>query len=181
MKLLSPNSSAPSVFILDVDGVLTDGKFVYGEQGKLYKSFGPDDNDALRILSRHIKILFVTGDKRGFNISKKRVVDDMGFSLDLVSTSLRIEWIREKFDPSQVAYMGDGIFDFLVMQSVAYSIAPANADENAKRYANYVTKRAGSERAVSEASIHLMDKFYGGFLSSLSDQTDLQSLVGWNA
>jgi 3-deoxy-D-manno-octulosonate 8-phosphate phosphatase (KDO 8-P phosphatase) len=179
MNHFEPNLSVPSVFVLDVDGVLTDGKFIYGEQGKMYKSFGPDDNDALKILSNHMDILFVTGDKRGFNISQKRVVEDMGFTLSLVSTFLRIEWIQERFNPAQVVYMGDGIFDFLVMQSVAYSIAPANADQNAKRYANYVTRRSGAERAVSEASIHLMDKFYGGFLSGLNKNTDVQSLVGW--
>ena len=103
----------------------------------------------------------------------------MGFPLDLVSTSLRIDWIKQRFDPVNVVYMGDGIFDCLVMQSVGYSISPSNADENAKRYANYVTHRAGAERAVSEACIHLMDKFFGGFLPNLSNPGKLQSLVGW--
>ena len=33
------------VFILDVDGVMTNGQFLYNEDGKSYKIFGPDDND----------------------------------------------------------------------------------------------------------------------------------------
>ena len=63
----------PSVFILDVDCVLTDGTFYYTTEGKVMKKFGADDNDALSLLKPYMKIFFVTGDKRGFDISKKRI------------------------------------------------------------------------------------------------------------
>ena len=56
--------------------------------------------------------------------------------------------------------MGDGIFDHYVMKEVAYSIAPANADENAKKSASYVTKRSGGDRAVAEACLHLLENFF---------------------
>ena len=46
--------------------------------------------------------------------------------------------------------MGDGIFDHLVMSKVGYSIAPKNADANAKLHANYITKQRG-KRVVAEA------------------------------
>ena len=127
------------VFILDVDGVLTNGQFLYSEKGKIIKVFGPDDNDGLSLLKPYIDIHFITGDKKGFKISEKRIVKDMKFKLDLVSTIQRIEWIKEKFDPKEVIYMGDGIFDHYVMQQVGYSIAPQNGDPNAKKYANYIS------------------------------------------
>ena len=44
------------VFILDVDGVMTTGQFLYSESGKLMKVFGPDDNDGLGLLNPHIDI-----------------------------------------------------------------------------------------------------------------------------
>ena len=47
----------PKVFILDVDGVMTTGSFLYSSEGKIIKSFGPDDNDALSLLSKFIEIL----------------------------------------------------------------------------------------------------------------------------
>lgn len=147
-------------FILDVDGVMTDGKFIYSEKGKILKSFGPDDHDALSLLNRYIKIQFVTGDKTGFKISKKRIVDDMKFPLDLVSTVARVDWIKDKFGTENTIYMGDGIFDHYVMKEVAYSIAPNNADANCKKHAKYITKRNGGERAVAEACLHLMKKFF---------------------
>lgn len=147
-------------FILDVDGVMTTGQFLYTSSGKCQKVFGPDDNDGLSLLSGYVNIHFVTGDRKGFPISHKRIVDDMNFSLDLVSTMHRIDWIKERHDPSSVIYMGDGIFDHYVMKEVAYSIAPANADTNAKNYADYVTRRSGGDRAVAEACLHILEKFF---------------------
>ena len=147
-------------FILDVDGVLSTGQFLYSADGKVIKIFGPDDNDGLSLLRDSIEIRFVTGDKKGFEISKKRIVYDMGFPLDLVSTIKRIEWIRDHYDPQKVIYMGDGIFDHYVMRQVGYSIAPANADTLAKKYADYVTERSGGDRAVAEACLHILKVFF---------------------
>jgi len=149
----------PKVFVLDVDGVLTTGRFFYNADGKVLKEFGPDDSDALHLMKSYIEIHFVTGDKKGFPISKKRV-EDMGFPITLVSTLNRIQWIKEKWEPEKVVYMGDGIFDHYVFKAIAYSIAPANADSNALNAANFVTKRAGGDRAVAEACLHLLEKFF---------------------
>jgi 3-deoxy-D-manno-octulosonate 8-phosphate phosphatase (KDO 8-P phosphatase) len=150
----------PTCFILDVDGVMTTGHFLYTADGKVMKVFGPDDNDGLSLLKSHLDIRFVTGDKKGFPISKKRIVDDMGFTLDLVSTIRRVEWIKEQCPLEQVIYMGDGIFDHYVMREVGYAIAPANADKVAKKHAEYVTERSGGDRAVAEACLHIMEKFF---------------------
>ena len=155
-------------FILDVDGVMTNGNFFYSVEGKVFKSFGPDDSDALSILKKYMSIEFITGDKKGFNISKKRITDDMGYKLSLVSTLRRKEWIEEKYNLDEVIFMGDGIFDGLVMNEVGYSIAPANADKNAINAADFVTERVGGNRAVSEACIHILKKFYG--FKSLKDE-----------
>ena len=89
------NKIKPKVFILDVDGVLTNGQFFYTAKGKAMKVFGPDDNDALSLLKPYMKIHFVTGDKKGLAISRKRIVEDMKYDLDLVSTIRRIDWIKK--------------------------------------------------------------------------------------
>ena len=149
-----------SSFILDVDGVMTNGNFFYSNKGKVLKIFGPDDNDALSLLNSFVDIRFVTGDSSGFDISKRRIVKDMKYSLDLVSTIRRVDWIKKNFKLDEVIYMGDGIFDHYVMKEVGYSIAPANADKNAKTQANYITKRSGGDRAVAEACLHILKKFF---------------------
>lgn len=153
----------PKVFILDVDGVLTTGQFFYTSEGKTMKVFGPDDNDGLSLLQEFIEIRFVTGDKKGFQISKKRITDDMGFDLDLVSTIKRVDWIAERYSLDEVIYMGDGIFDHYVMKEVGYGIAPSSADKNAKAFSSYITERMGGDRAVAEAALHILEKFFTPF------------------
>jgi len=148
------------VFILDTDGVITTGQFFYTAEGKAMKVFGPDDNDALSLLKPYLETRFITGDKKGYPISKKRISDDMKFKLDLVSTIHRVEWIKERYNLAEVIYMGDGIFDHYVMQRVGYSIAPANADKLTASQANYVTKRSGGDRAVAEACLHILEEFF---------------------
>jgi 3-deoxy-D-manno-octulosonate 8-phosphate phosphatase (KDO 8-P phosphatase) len=150
----------PVCLILDVDGVMTTGQFLYTSEGKVMKVFGPDDNDGLSLLKPYLEIRFVTGDKKGFCISKKRIEEDMGYSLDLVSTIRRIDWIEERYDPNSVIYMGDGIFDHYVMSRVGYSIAPSNADTLAKQHAKYTTVRSGGDRAVAEACLHILETFF---------------------
>ena len=156
----STSDFKPKLLLLDVDGVLTNGQFYYDSSGKVLKVFGPDDNDAISLLSNYLEIRCITGDRKGFDISSKRIVDDMKLKLDLVSTVNRIKWIKERFNPREIIYMGDGIFDHYVMREVGYAIAPRNADKLAIKHSHYVTQREGANRAVAEACIHIMDKFF---------------------
>jgi 3-deoxy-D-manno-octulosonate 8-phosphate phosphatase (KDO 8-P phosphatase) len=150
----------PNVFILDVDGVMTTGQFLYSAEGKQFKIFGPDDSDALSVLGDYMEIRFVSSDKRGFKISESRISRDMGYRLDLVATFERFQWITERYSPEVVAYMGDGFYDHLVMKNIGYSIAPSNANSYTKSFAQYITESSGGNRAVCEACIHLLAKFF---------------------
>lgn len=146
--------------ILDVDGVLTDGGYWYSAEGKEFKRFGPDDNDAIGLLKPYLEVIAVSGDRRGYPISKKRVEDDMKLQLFQVSTFERIAWISERYDPAEVVYMGDGIFDAMVFDKVGYAIAPANAFHATKEHADFVTTARGGEGAVAEACWHLLTTFF---------------------
>jgi len=151
-------------FILDLDGVMTDGRFYYTTEGKVMKAFGADDHDALLLLKPYVKILFITGDRKGFEISRRRIVDDMKFPLELVSTLERVKWMEENgYVPSETAYMGDGIFDAMVFDKVGYGIAPGNAFYTTKEHADFVTPSVGGYGAVAEACLHLMNKFFVPF------------------
>ena len=88
----------PKNIVLDVDGIMTTGQFFYDENGKRYKVFGPDDADALKILKRFMNIVFVSADKRGFKISKKRISTDMGYKLYNVSSEERLDWIKKNLN-----------------------------------------------------------------------------------
>ncbi len=147
--------------IIDVDGVMTDGKIYYSDKGKILKCFGPDDNDALSVLKNFINILFVSADKRGFKITKKRIKSDMGFKVYLVSNIKRFEWIKKNFRLDETIYIADGIYDKKVMNRVAYSFAPKNSDIDTYKKARFKLKRNGGDRAVSEACKVILNKFYG--------------------
>jgi len=156
-------------FILDVDGVFTDGKFHYTAEGKVAKTFGADDSDALSLLKGKLIVHAVSGDKRGFPITKKRIADDMKLPLDLVSTFERVAWIKERFNPEETVYMGDGIYDAFVFKAMAYGIAPANGFYKTREAAHFVTQSRGGEGAVAEACLHLLETFFGPFDLSTVD------------
>ena len=85
-------------------------------------------------------------------VSKKRIQKDMKFKIYLVPGGIEREiWIKKKFKNKRVIYMGDGIFDSLIMKNFFYSISPNNSDPETKKNSNFVTKRDGGDRAVSEA------------------------------
>jgi 3-deoxy-D-manno-octulosonate 8-phosphate phosphatase (KDO 8-P phosphatase) len=150
----------PKYFLLDVDGVMTSGKFTYSQKGKIYKEFGPDDADALNVLRRYLKIQFITSDHKGFKISKKRISNDMGFDLNLVPTFKRLAWVKKRFNLKQTIFMGDGIFDYLLMKETFFSICPNNSSSICEKYAKYQTKSKGGNRAVAEACLFILKKFF---------------------
>jgi 3-deoxy-D-manno-octulosonate 8-phosphate phosphatase (KDO 8-P phosphatase) len=154
------NEMHPKIFILDVDGVLTTGQIWYSKEGKKFKVFGPDDHDALNALRGKLKICFVTADKRGYPITHKRVAQEMKFDVELVHPTKRLEWIKNQENLADVIYMGDGIFDLPIFKEVGYAICPNNGFYRTKEAAHYVTQHNGGDRAVAEACLHVLEKFF---------------------
>lgn len=154
------NKRLPTNLIIDIDGVMTNGQMVYSKNKKEFKIFGPDDSDAIKILKKFINIIFISADKRGFAITKRRIKFDMNMRLYLVDGRKRKSILQKRYDLSRSIFIGDGIFDHLVMQSCFYSITVKDALDHVKKNADYVIKRAGANRAVAEASIHILKKFF---------------------
>jgi 3-deoxy-D-manno-octulosonate 8-phosphate phosphatase (KDO 8-P phosphatase) len=173
MRQIDGSIIKPTLLILDLDGVLTDGKFHYSSEGKVYKIFGADDHDAINLLKKYIKIIVVTADSQGLAISQRRVVKDMQLELHLVNSVNRIDWILKEYPNQDIIYMGDGIFDPIVFKKVGFSIAPRNASKLTQSEANFVTESSGGERAVAEACIFILNEFFniklGDLLSSPKD------------
>ena len=145
---------------MDVDGVMTTGQFIYSDKGKQYKIFGPHDSDGLKIIKKKIKINFVTADKRGFLISKKRISKDMGYNLNLVSEEDRYQYLNKKFGIKNIIYMGDGIYDAKILSDCYYGISPKNARTEAKKSSDFITKNRSAEGAVLDACLHIDKKFF---------------------
>ncbi|MBR9703715.1 HAD hydrolase family protein [Candidatus Woesearchaeota archaeon] len=146
-------------FVLDVDGVMTTGQFLYNEDGKAYKVFGPHDSDGLKMVRDVMDVQFITADKRGFAISKKRITDDMGYELEVVGEAERFAFF-EKLGLDEVIYMGDGFHDAKVLRHCAYGIAPANGRIEARNAADYVTPSNSGEGAVLDACLEILKQFF---------------------
>jgi len=147
--------------VIDVDGVMTTGQFLYSKKGKEYKIFGPHDSDGLKLIKNKVNIFFITADKRGFPISKKRI-EDMKYKLELVSEGDRYQYVKKKFGFENTIYVGDGIFDAPILKDCKFGIAPANARVEAKKMADYVTPSKSAEGAVCDACIKINKVFFGG-------------------
>ena len=79
------------------------------------------------MISKKIKVHFISADHRGFEISKKRI-SDMGFEITLVSEEDRLSYIKNNFKLDTLVYMGDGEADALIFDYVNISIAPKMQD-----------------------------------------------------
>lgn len=146
--------------VFDIDGVFTNGTFIYTADGKVSKTFGAHDSDGIQFLKDNgVNILTISADKRGFKITERRMLD-MGLPCRLVSGRDRLCWMKEHNLINKTAFMGDGVHDAMVMKKVAYSIAPANAIEYTRKHADYVTKSNGGDGAVFEACLHICEKFF---------------------
>jgi 3-deoxy-D-manno-octulosonate 8-phosphate phosphatase (KDO 8-P phosphatase) len=150
----------PIYFIIDVDGVMTTGVHGYSSKGKVLKFFGSHDNDGLKKLKKYIKIKFITADSKGYSISKKRIVDDLKFNLQLVREDNRYKFLDKKYGMKNIIYMGDGIYDANIVKNCKYGIAPKNARIEVKKVANYITTSKGGEGAVLDACIKILKFFF---------------------
>ncbi len=142
--------SNKSVVISDVDGCLTDGRYIYTADGKVAKVFGPHDNDGVKLLKANgIDVVFISADKRGFPITRKRI-EDMKCPIFNVSEADRVTWVKDYIKENDYefsVFFGDGISDVPVMSTVTYFASPANARKEAKLAADYVTESIGGQGA----------------------------------
>ena len=159
------STDIPEYAIFDVDGVMTTGQFIYSQNGKEYKIFGAHDNDGIKLLAGKFKVVFLTADKRGFPISKKRIVEDMKQELFLVSEDERLDFVIENYGLDKVIYMGDGLHDAAILSQCKFGIAPANARIEAKSVAKFVTPSRSGEGAVLDACLHIINKYFGEYNS----------------
>jgi 3-deoxy-D-manno-octulosonate 8-phosphate phosphatase (KDO 8-P phosphatase) len=139
--------------VLDVDGVFTDGKFIYSEKGKEFKTFGSYDNFALKNFVNHHKncqVFVITADKRGFLISEKRIQIDMGLDLILVTEDNRENFIANMMRKGPVIFVADSPSDIRALSKATVSIAPYNAPKEVKKICSIVLSRMGGDGAVYE-------------------------------
>lgn len=142
------------LFVMDVDGTLTDGKIYMSSGGEAFKAFDIKDGYGIKnILKAHgIQTAIITG--RQSEIVKCRAAElDIDYLYQGVSDKLCcLKKILEKVPCSfeDVVYIGDDINDLSCMEIAGLSCCPADAQESVKKVSKYVARRKGGAGAVRE-------------------------------
>lgn len=141
------------LLLVDVDGVMTDGRIIYDGNGLETKFFNVKDGHGIKMLQRQgVEIGIITG-------RNSVVVDirarELGISIVYQGALRKLESyddikLKSGLDDSEIAYIGDDIIDVPVMKRVAFSAAPSDALPEVRAVANYVTTCAGGKGAVRE-------------------------------
>ncbi|MFH1478952.1 MAG: HAD-IIIA family hydrolase [Candidatus Omnitrophota bacterium] len=140
------------LLVLDVDGVLTDGRIIYDNFGNEIKCFNVLDGFGIKLLKdAGIKPAIITAKKT--KIVKRRAKDlgiehvYYGFDkLSLYQSLIK----RLNIKDEEVCFMGDDLFDLAVLKKVGFSACPPNAVEEVKETVHYITEKEGGKGAVRE-------------------------------
>jgi len=141
------------LLLLDVDGVMTDGRIIYLNDGGEAKAFDVKDGHGLKLIQRAgIKVGIITG--RQSDIVARRAAE-LGIELVYQGAKDKMQPFMEILEKLglkayEVAYVGDDLVDLPVMRLVGFSATVADASDDIKPYVDLVTSRPGGRGAVRE-------------------------------
>lgn len=137
------------LIILDVDGILTDGKKAYDKNGDvLSKVFCDKDWTAIkRFKSFGIEVMFLSGDEFNTGIAEKRnihIIINRNNNIH-IDKSEYLNSICEKYSisPNEIIFAGDDIFDINLMKKVKYSFCPSDAPNIVKENCKVLNCKGG--------------------------------------
>lgn len=141
------------LLVLDVDGVLTDGRIIYTDSGEQIKQFSSRDGLGLRLLMDNgIQAGIITGRISGALTHRCR---NLGIDLVLDGIFNKAEALEQmaeqtRIDLSATAFMGDDLIDLPAMARAGVAIAVADAADEVKARADIITRASGGRGAVRE-------------------------------
>jgi 3-deoxy-D-manno-octulosonate 8-phosphate phosphatase (KDO 8-P phosphatase) len=141
------------LMIFDVDGVLTDGRVIYLDNGIEMKEFDVQDGHGIKLLQRAgIEVALISGrhcgavEHRAAGLGISRVYQGIKVKLEAYEQLLSETGLKEH----ETGYMGDDLIDIPVMRRVGFAAAVPNAVPHIMPYAHYVTRASGGRGAARE-------------------------------
>jgi 3-deoxy-D-manno-octulosonate 8-phosphate phosphatase (KDO 8-P phosphatase) len=152
-NLLSKKLKNIKLVLLDVDGVLTDGKIIYDSEGTEYKNFHAHDGFGI-VRGKRMGMVFGIISGRSSPIVDKRAVK-LGIEYVIQDREDKLVAFREfqkkyKFSDEETAFIGDDEFDIELLKTVGFSASPNNAVKNVRSVVDYISKAEGGNGAVRE-------------------------------
>ncbi|MFH1201885.1 MAG: HAD-IIIA family hydrolase [Candidatus Omnitrophota bacterium] len=155
MQTVKQRAKKIKLLLLDVDGVLTDGRIIYDNQGRDLKVFDVHDGMGIYLLSKlGIKTILISArssgtiHKRAKDMSVYKVFENAQPKSRVLETILK----SLKIKSSQVCFVGDDLVDLCLMRRVGLSVAVKNSCPQIKSHAHYITKKTGGRGAVREVT-----------------------------
>lgn len=139
--------------LMDVDGVLTDGKLHFTSGGEEFKTFDVLDGHGIAMAQRAgLVIGFISG--RPSTATAKRAAD-LGVKIVMQAPVNKAEMLAEikhkhRLKDEEIAFIGDELVDLPVLRRVGLAVAVPNGVAEVKAAAHYVTRRHGGDGAVRE-------------------------------
>lgn len=146
--------------IFDVDGVLTNGGILLGDDGKEYKIFNSRDGHGMVMLQQSgVKIAIITG--RSSEVVRLRM-DSLGIEHVYQGCKDKLLPYQELkqhlgLTDTQIAYVGDDVVDLPVMRQVGLAIAVQDAHPLVKQYAHWHTPHNGGRGAARDVCELIME------------------------
>lgn len=141
------------LMIFDVDGVLTDGKMQYGQDGEMMKSFNVLDGHGIKLL-KHAMVETAIISARNTPIVLKRAADlDIDHVIQGASDKqAALETLLEKtgIEADECAYIGDDINDLPILIRVGAAFTVPNGHVEVLSRVDHITHRPGGDGAVRE-------------------------------
>jgi len=157
-----PDPTAIKLLVFDVDGVFSDGRLYYAEDGAVTRAFDIKDGMAIR-LARDAGLVTAVLTAKVSGATRQRMAD------------LKIDHVFQGYDDAggkgggieklaaeagvaleHTAYMGDDLMDLPALKRAGLAICPADACDEAKAVADLVTQAPGGRGAVREAVAHVL-------------------------
>lgn len=148
------------LLVLDVDGVLSDGKLYFSNSGEEIKAFNSLDGHGIKMLQKTgVDVAIITGrtshivQNRAHNLGIHHLIqgreDKLAALEDLIED--------HKIPLEHIAHMGDDYPDLPLIRRVGLGLAPANAHKVIKQHAHWQSQLKGGDGAVREACDFIME------------------------
>ncbi len=149
------------LLLLDVDGIMTDGRIIYDNNGIESKAFDVKDGHGLKLLQRAgVRVGIITGRESRVVVQRAR---ELGIGIVHQAAKEKIvpylQVLKETgLQDEQIAYAGDDLVDLPILRRVGLALSVADGVEEVRSCVHYVTQRRGGRGAVREMCEMILKK-----------------------
>lgn len=147
------------LIIFDVDGVLTDGSLIMGDDGQEYKAFNAKDGHGMKMLLASGVEIGIISARSSLVVSNR--MQSLGIKHLYQGQRNKLKALADlqkklKLEPAQIAYVGDDLLDLCVMREVGLPIAVQDATKEVVELSDWQTEAAGGKGAAREICVKIM-------------------------